>query len=341
MEADPERLNGPYVPFDRQAARGSFVDNAATVTNTPQGVRERDVSSVINELAATAGIKDTPEFSDWKRHQAELGDKITRTVDPADRAALRIEREAGQHEYVAALGSLIGETRAGEGRQQEADDMATLAHAHKDIAAGLRVTEDRTPPDRGEASNAPSIPAIDPPRPQAGDVARAEFAENAAAVGREIGLGPTARTVHVEQIPAPQQTGDQPEPSAAMGDEARRRATNGFDQAVFMVATPEGGASLATGPKHQLAAAEEPEAHHDILLTRHGDESSKRQEAEDGALRGATPDNTSGGDWRAKIDAAVKAGREVQDAALATDKDEPLRPEQGHSHTVAFRSFGR
>jgi hypothetical protein len=135
-------------------------------------------------MADTAGVKNSPEHEAFKRSQAEQGDQITREPDPRGRAELRTEREAQGHLYAAELADTIGGRALGRGQFDDAKAMGRFGELHREIAGELRSP---TPPERGEAALS------------ATEQTKADFARDAAAVS---GLGSTARTVHVAEMPS-------------------------------------------------------------------------------------------------------------------------------------------
>jgi hypothetical protein len=331
--------DGAQESGERLNASSQFRSAGAEIVTTEQGQRQSDVLAVIHQLANTAGVKDTPEFTEWKNWQAELGDKISNTSDPTERAALRVDREIGQHDYAAALGFLIGETRAGEGKEQEAADMGKLATVHQEISANLRAGQPERP--------GPDSPAVD---------TRAEFAENAAAVGREIGLGPTAKTIHVAEMPTAGATVavdsvEGPQAALMLGVTVDRGGPGESMQLRTLVQNrpetdlldSEQAAPHRPGDKSAVIELDaEAETPHDALLTRIGDESSKRQEAEDAALRGGGDDRQAAyAKALASLTERVSVAKETYGEKAAPENEQGNEQGQEASHAAAFRSFGR
>jgi len=170
------------MPNDQdQGAADRFADAARATLQTPQDQRERDLAEVIKQLETTAGAKDAPERAAFQKAQAGMGDQIMREPDPEKRAELRHEREAQGHEYAAGLADQIGGKVLGRGDLDDARDLHQLGELHREIAGALR-----TPPEKG------------PPERSSSEQTKADFARDAAAVS---GLGPSAQTVHVEEVP--------------------------------------------------------------------------------------------------------------------------------------------
>jgi hypothetical protein len=288
-------------------AAGSFSRAADNTTHTPETQRQRDLAEYLTFLVPAAGMSGTEEHRAFTAQQATLGDQISREADPEKRAELRTEREAQGNEYASKLSAGLALVLEASGQYDDAKDMRLAAETRAEIAAELRQ------------------PSTEPPEHDRAAQIRADFARDAAAVGREIGLGPTAETVYVAEMEEPWR----PEASLTRG--------------VVMGMAPGGGAVLQEVVQSQPDkiivenGPTEAEAAHDALLTRLGDESSKRQEAEDAALRGGGDQHTKAASVLAELDAFVKDATEKHAETPAPENEQG----QEASHAAAFRSFGR
>jgi hypothetical protein len=284
-------------------------------------------------------VKDSEEHQTFEARQAALGDQITCEPDPETRGKLRIEREAQGNEYAAKLSAGLAVVLEVSGRYDDAKDMRLAAETRAAIAAELR-GPDQTPPEKGGA-----------------DQIKAEFSKDAAAVGQAIGLGPTARTVFVAEYPAPEQGQQAAHPQSAMMvgvaiDRGGPGETMQLRQIVQNRPEPRASLDSEQAEPHRPGTARpvvEPNGQHDeaathdkVLLERHADESSKRQEAEDGALRGGKSDDRKATYAKTleSLREQVKADKETYGEKPEQENEQGRDPGQGASHTAAFRSFG-
>jgi hypothetical protein len=165
-------------------------------------------------------------------------------------------------------------------------------------------------------------------------------------VGREIGLGATAKTMHVAEMQQPQgragaqdygtlrAAGDDPQPD---GKQARANAENRAHIRPEIVNDMSRQTVTATHTAPPARRDSEP-SYDDQRNRDHSDRSSKRQEAEASHGRVSTDTGRDRPDISEKRAAALAQLKEHR--ASIAEKGEAQRPEQTATK-AAFRSFGR
>jgi hypothetical protein len=337
-------------PYDGPPPAGLYDGAAHEVARTPADSLNQQLADVTRELAKTAGVAGTPEHAAFEKLQAERGDQITRTADPAERAELRNERDAAAHLYAAGLADKVGNVLDLAGQGRDADDLKKLADTHRQIADVLRGGEGGKHPPEGptrpdgpgspqdRASAKAQEPAEPAPERPGGETARREFAEAAKAAGQEA-LGKTAEVAMVAPGPDP------------IRPEDRVKESNiTQNQAVQMVPTPSGTLTIS-GPQNRFARdADEPARPGELsrapvgkvdeaTAERGRDDSSKRQSREDGELRGSS--SSSSERRQTAREALAEVRREAAKEREANDG--PERPSgQGEARAAGrYASLGR
>ncbi len=286
---------------------------AEATTQTRQDHRERDLADVTKQLAQTGGrFRETPVHAAFLRDQNERGAEISRTAPPDQRQELRNEREAVAHEYAGQLAERIAGAAGLSGQRETSDELKRFAGIQREIATAIREPE-KTPPGKSR------------------EEIRQDFSADAAEVGRNIGMGQSARTIHIdERGPARPQDAT---PSLLSPSEPQRpepTLTRGVS-----VGVGPGGATLVeiNQDRPDVRAVAEPphderaEKNEAELLTRQAAESTKRQESEQDALAGRDSANGK----------AVDPVRQATLAALREHKESMGDRDGGNDG----RTFGR
>lgn len=289
---------------------GAFREAGKASLQTPQNERERDLAEVIRFAVQNTGGADTPEHKAFEQSQKALGERITREADPAKRAALRNEREAQGHSYVAALTDKAAAGLELMGRKAEAAEARQHAAVRREIADGLR----------------------NPPGHEKAEQKRADFAKDAAAIGRQIGMGDSAKTVHVATLSGRSDyrvlrnqtaTPAEPQPDAV---QARNRAQLRAHIRPEIVNDMGRQTVTATATAKPERKAEEAAAY------RRSEESARQATATQNAQHGRTT-TAAPASGRAAYETAIKS----LESASAKAKEEPTRS----ATQTAFRSASR
>ena len=343
--AEPTREQDAAQPRELDAgddqAAAKFSEASRAALDTPQGQRERDLAEVINQMADTAGAKDTAEHAAFKQSQADLGDQISRELDPSRRAEIRIEREAQGHAYAADLADRIGDKALGLGQSEAANDMHSHAELRREIAGELR-GQGGSGPERPEPTltrevslaPSPAGPALvevtqerpdpgpdGPGQPSPAD-AREQFSKDAAAVGREV-LGRSAETVMVAEGPQPQR------PEATM-----TRAVS--------VGMGPGGAVLYEVNQDRPDVQPEPDLHaadvYERMTAQRTAQGVEAQQTAEVALHQASPSAADARGWAREALADVR-----REAEQEREAEGPERPEgkDGPTAVGRYATLGR